>query len=162
MTGVGKFDGSTATALGVGTVVLEALAEHAKDGRPLEVCGVLFGAYDDEGVAKVDGCAALANVSSTPEHEYRMDPDQQAQVWDRVRAMGLEVLAVWHTHPAGPIGPSETDLEYMQPWLLYPVLSFDPLTSGARWQLHVYRLGEDGEAVEVPVLFQMLPPPPVV
>jgi proteasome lid subunit RPN8/RPN11 len=153
------YDGSTATALQVGLSVEQAMHMHGRSALPNEACGVLFGRYDEDGVAVVEGCARLANVSEDPAHTYRFDEGQQAEVWDAVRARGLEVLAVWHTHPSGPQGPSQSDLAYMQPWLLYPILSADPEHPEHEARLAVYRLTNGGEGgyEEVPVRLQLLP-----
>jgi proteasome lid subunit RPN8/RPN11 len=86
-----------------------------------EQCGVIFG-YGIDDVAVCRGMAKLNNVAKEPEHSYQFEPWEQAHTWERIEAMGLAVLGVWHTHPAGPVWPSETDLAYMQPWLLYPLL----------------------------------------
>jgi proteasome lid subunit RPN8/RPN11 len=143
------FDGSTATALAIGPDVQAALVGHARAARPLEACGVIYGVYSADGVALARGCGRLANVASNPEHEYRFDPVQQGEVWDAVRGLGFEVLAVWHTHPSGPETPSSTDLDAMQPWLLYPVLSRTP--ESCKWMMKVFRLDAEGGAELVPL-----------
>ena len=128
------------------------MRKHAGRAAPEEACGVLFGRYNARGVAVVHGLARLANVSSKPTHAYEFAPDQQAATWDDVRRMDLEVLAVWHSHPEGPPHPSGTDLEYMQPWLLYAVLSRDPARPGLEAVFQVWRLASGTPGYEeVPV-----------
>lgn len=87
-----------------------------------ERCGVVYGLVIGE-EAWVAGSVQLGNVAADPAHNYEFDPEQQARIWHRVDQNGYEVLAIWHTHPEGPTGPSTTDVAFAQPWLLYPVLS---------------------------------------
>lgn len=111
-----------------------------------EQCGVIAGMRQGE-EAFVIACAQLRNASHKPESNYEFDPDQQALVWEEVAKMGAEVLGVWHTHPHGPAHPSQTDVAYMTPWLVYPVL----VPAVGRTLMTVYRLSDDGEGyVSVP------------
>jgi proteasome lid subunit RPN8/RPN11 len=88
----------------------------------LERCGIIFGVKDAEGTGWVAGCAELLNVAADPVHNYAFEESAQAKAWSRVERWGYEVLGIWHTHPSGPEGPSQTDLDYAQPWYCYPVL----------------------------------------
>lgn len=105
----------------MGAAVWEDLRVAGIDTAGLERCGVLVGGVAD-GVAYVTGCGELQNVAADPVHHYEFDPAQQAATWERAERWGYQVLGVWHTHPAGPEEPSETDLAYMTPWLLYPII----------------------------------------
>lgn len=113
----------------------------------LERAGILFGSIVGD-QAYVAGCAELQNVAADPQHTYEFDPGAQAKAWSRVERWGYEVLGIWHTHPEGPSTPSTTDLEYMQAWLLYPVLYPDLPGDGAA--MTVYKLDGAGGYVEVP------------
>lgn len=126
-------------SLWMGPTVYSQLGMHASGQRDREVCGVMFGhRVIDQGVKRglVLGCARLANVAEDPTSAYRFDPDQQAATWRQVRAMRLEVLGVWHSHPTGPPHPSQTDVEYMQPWLAYVIL----VPGAGRVEMTCYRL----------------------
>jgi proteasome lid subunit RPN8/RPN11 len=105
----------------MGAAVWEDLRVAGVDRAGLERCGVLVGGVAD-GVAYVTGCGELQHVAADPVHHYEFDPAQQAATWERAERWGYQVLGVWHTHPAGPEEPSETDLAYMTPWLLYPLV----------------------------------------
>lgn len=111
------------TRLRMGPGVFQDLAEAGKDWTEgKERCGILFGAVDEDGCAWAAGSAELLNASRDPWHAYEFEPLTQARAWARIEGWGYEVLGIWHTHPAGPEGPSGTDLAYAQPWFLYPVL----------------------------------------
>ena len=126
-------------SLWMGPTVYSQLSEAASAGEGRETCGVLLGhRVVDAGVRRglVIGCAELFNAAKDPIHNYAFDAGQQSRVWDQVRAMRLEMLGIWHSHPTGPAHPSQTDVEYMQPWLAYAILS----PRGARWALACYRV----------------------
>ncbi len=53
----------------------------------------------------------MENVSPTPEKEYLVDPRQQLAVLRTADEAGMEVLAIYHSHPSGPALPSATDRE---------------------------------------------------
>jgi proteasome lid subunit RPN8/RPN11 len=144
-------------ALAMGPEVFADLCIAGNDwSSDLERCGILFGIIDGT-TAYVAGCAELQNVSSDPAHSYEFDAHVQAKSWSRVENWGYDVLAVWHTHPEGPAGPSGTDIAFAMPWLLYPVLS--PGGDGAQPEVHVFRLTDtEGGYEEVPLEVQQSAP----
>lgn len=86
----------------------EGMVEHARAGAPEEVVGVLAGEHDDdESVAERRYRAA--NAASTPETRYEIDPAEELELLQRVDDEGLDVVGFYHTHPRGPLAPSETD-----------------------------------------------------
>jgi proteasome lid subunit RPN8/RPN11 len=80
------------------------IIEHARRGYPAEVCGLVAGR---------DGVATAAhpgrNISPTPADTYELDHDTLARVFDFEDA-GLELVAIYHSHPHGPDRPSPTDI----------------------------------------------------
>jgi len=82
------------------------IVEHALRGYPAEVCGLVAGR---------DGVATAAysgrNISPTPAVTYELDHDTLARVFDFEDA-GLELVAIYHSHPRGPETPSPTDIAH--------------------------------------------------
>ena len=82
------------------------IVEHARSGYPAEVCGLVAGR---------DGVATAAypgrNISPTPADTYELDHDTLARVFDFEDA-GLELVAIYHSHPRGPETPSPTDIAH--------------------------------------------------
>jgi [CysO sulfur-carrier protein]-S-L-cysteine hydrolase len=79
------------------------IIDHAAAGYPEEVCGLIAG-RDGEPIAVHRG----RNISPTPRVAYELDHDtlaRQIQFEDQ----GLELWGIYHSHPAGPETPSETD-----------------------------------------------------
>lgn len=87
-----------------GELIDEILA-HAQAGYPEEVCGLVSGKAG-RALAVYPG----QNVSATPRVEYEMDVQTLARVIEFEDA-GLDLLAIYHSHPHGPAEPSATDVE---------------------------------------------------
>jgi len=82
----------------------DAIIAHASEGFPLEVCGILGG---NDGV--VSSFFRMTNADRSNEH-FMMEPREQFAVMKELRAMGLELLAIYHSHPESPARPSTEDI----------------------------------------------------
>lgn len=85
--------------------VIEQLLTHAKKEAPVEACGYLAA---QDGV--ITSAYGLTNVDQSIEH-FSFDPKEQFTVLRDVRAKGLELVAVYHSHPASPARPSVEDIK---------------------------------------------------
>jgi proteasome lid subunit RPN8/RPN11 len=127
-----------------------ALCAAARDAAPLEACGLLAGR---------DGHASwfrrLRNADESAEH-YRMAPEEQFAAVRALRAEGLRLLAIWHSHPATPARMSAEDLRLaFTPDVIYVIVSLaDP--SGPR--VKGFRV-TDGVPEETPIRIGGAPPP---
>ena len=99
------------------------LIAHAREGFPLEVCGILGGTQDT-----VSAIYRMANTDASKEH-FTMDPREQFAVVKDLRAKGLTMLAIYHSHPESPARPSEEDIRLaLTPGVSYVIISLaDPL-----------------------------------
>jgi proteasome lid subunit RPN8/RPN11 len=77
---------------------------HAKEGFPLEMCGILGGINSTVSVNY-----RMTNTDASNEH-FMMDPKEQFAVIKDLRAKGLSMLALYHSHPETPARPSEEDI----------------------------------------------------
>ena len=94
------------------------LIAHALEGLPLEVCGILGGR---EGT--VEQAFRLTNVDASNEH-FTMEPREQFAVAKQLRAAGLEMTAIYHSHPESPARPSEEDIRLaLTPDVSYVIIS---------------------------------------
>jgi len=120
--------------------------QHAREGKPHEVCGVLGGNRDD-GEAQVGYVRRVENVSETPRVNYLMEPEEQLEAIDEVQEAGYDVVGFYHSHPEGPEQPSETDAERANwPDHSYVIVSLglgEPFTGSWVWT------GEEFEQEEV-------------
>jgi [CysO sulfur-carrier protein]-S-L-cysteine hydrolase len=82
----------------------EAIIEQARQGFPLEVCGILGGR---DGV--VTSHYPMSNTDASNEH-FMMDPKEQFAVVKALRGSGEEMLVIYHSHPESPARPSQEDI----------------------------------------------------
>jgi len=85
-------------------VIHRALVEHAQNGFPLEVCGILGGCG-----SVVQSHYPLTNTDASNEH-FMMEPKQQFAVVKALRAQGQTMAAIYHSHPESPARPSREDI----------------------------------------------------
>jgi len=116
--------------------VYDAVIDHARTGAPEEVCGVLGGDHGD-GESEVDRALRATNVADSPRTAYELDPAEQLDLMRTVEDAGREVVGFYHSHPAGPPTPSETDREQAT-WVgyVYVIVSLDgeyPYVGAWRW-----------------------------
>ena len=113
----------------------DAIIDHAIDGQPEEICGVLGGQFDEER-SRVTSIYRATNVSERPRTEYFMDPEEQLELLDEIEDQGDDVVGFYHSHPAGPTVPSTTD-EARATWpgysYLIAALDGHPFIGSWRW-----------------------------
>lgn len=127
-----------AIARGVARDMLEAAWEAA----PLEACGLLAGAG-----GRASKCYVLANADESAEH-YSMQPAEQFAAVKDMRARGLALVAIWHSHPASHARMSAEDMRLAYtPDVAYVILSL--AEPGGR-TIRAFDVC-DGVAQEVPV-----------
>jgi proteasome lid subunit RPN8/RPN11 len=95
----------------------EAMVAQAVAELPNECCGLLAGTLrpiDTAGpgpaVGRVVCCYPLVNKAASP-REFLSDAHSLFAAHRDMRNRGLEVLAVYHSHPTSDPVPSRTDLE---------------------------------------------------
>lgn len=101
---MGRGDLPALTQLRLKSSQLESMRTHVEACLPLEGCGLLIG---KGGV--VQQVILVRNEAVSPVR-FRMDPREQLHAFDRMDAEGLDLLAIFHSHPAGPAMPSVTDI----------------------------------------------------
>lgn len=144
--------------------VRDDLLEHARDGAPDEVCGVLAGERRVEGSGesgdapdRVTASHRVSNVAAMSRARYELDPSETMATIEAVEADGDDVVGFYHSHPQGPAGPSATD-RARATWTGYVyaiVLPEDDEVRAWRWTgetfepLTVEIEGEDGNGGEI-------------
>lgn len=82
---------------------------HAHSERPLECCGLLAG-HIAEGVGTVTMWFAVKNDAASPT-EYFSNPRDMLTAFRTMRERGLELLAIYHSHPTSAAVPSHRDID---------------------------------------------------
>ncbi len=90
--------------------IVDAIFAQGKLELPNEACGYLAG--KDDAVSKH---YEMTNVDQSNEH-FTLDPKEQFKVLKETRKEGIDILAIYHTHPETPARPSQEDIK----------LAFDP------------------------------------
>src|ERR1041384_4050404 len=80
--------------------MLDYVQQHA----PLESCGLLAGKAD-----RVEKIIFVRNQAQSPVR-FVMDPYEQLEGFDWIESNGLDLVGIFHSHPAGPETASMTDI----------------------------------------------------
>lgn len=120
--------------------IATAIIEHARAGYPDEVCGIV-GGRGGRGWLLYLG----RNVAPHPRISYELDVDTLSRQIE-LEAAGLELAAIYHSHPHGPEMPSATDIgRAFYPDAVYIICN---LADRDKAILRGYRI-RDGRAWEV-------------
>jgi proteasome lid subunit RPN8/RPN11 len=124
--------------------ILADMVAHAREVKPYECCGLLAGTAGvvtqqyriTNRVAREPQAEQLfahmsaKNLNVLSERQraevaYFMDTGEQARAQRDWQQKGLDLLVVYHSHPASPPYPSDTDIKLAQaPLTFYPDLTF--------------------------------------
>lgn len=110
----------------------EEMVAHAQAELPNECCGLLAGTAD----GRVTHCYPLVNEAASPK-EYLSEPKSMFAAVKDMRQQGIDILAIYHSHPTSEPVPSKTDLErnYMNGVLNFIVSLADEAPSVRGWWL---------------------------
>ena len=139
----------------------DAMIEQALAEYPNECCGLLAGlpaacVPARQGPAGKDGRVAQIYKMTNTQHSpinYLMDPREQFVAFKEMRAKGLSLLAIYHSHPHTQAYPSKTDVRLAYyPEAAYLILS---LEDKAKPVLNAYRISSDEGETITPELFEV-------
>jgi len=80
------------------------MRSYIKKHAWLEACGLLAGKKDT-----VQAVLEIKNQAQSPVR-FVMDPQEQLAAFNWIDAKGLDLLAIFHSHPAGPETVSAIDI----------------------------------------------------
>jgi [CysO sulfur-carrier protein]-S-L-cysteine hydrolase len=118
----------------------QEMLNHVDRQVPLEACGLLAGKND-----RVEKVILVWNQAQSPAR-FVMDPYEQLQAFDWIGSNGLDLLGIFHSHPAGPEIASTTDIAEAA----YEVIHLIWSRPQNRWQARGFWI-EKGQATEVPL-----------
>ena len=111
----------------------EEMRLHVTSLAPEEACGLIAGIVEQ---------ARLVLPITNELHSavrYSMAPDELLRAFIQIDELGLELVAIYHSHPAGPARPSPTDIgEAFYPNAVY--LIWSPGTTG--WTCQGFNIQE--------------------
>ncbi len=98
--------------------ILDAMVAQARAELPNEACGLLAGRSP-----RVEKRYQMTNTNQSGEH-FMMAPDEQFAAVKAIRAAGLEMLAIYHSHPETPARPSNEDIRLaLTPGVAHVIIS---------------------------------------
>ena len=127
--------------------VRESILEHVREGAPDEVVGVLAGDHGDP--STVDAVYRAENAADTPETRYEIAPAEEIELLERVDDDGFDVVGFYHSHPRGPLEPSEVEARLAAwPGYSYVIVSLADGEAVGSWRWDGERF--EAEAVRSP------------
>lgn len=119
----------------------ERMLNDVRSRTPEEACGLVAGLNRQS-----EKIYVITNMESSP-YRFRMAPEEQLLAFNDIESRKLELLAIYHSHPNGPISPSPTDItEFAYPETVYLIWS----RVDSDWICRGYQI-TDRDVREVPV-----------
>ena len=120
--------------LKIPTTVYIEMVHAAQKTAPLEACGLLGGNN-----RQVSRFYLLTNADASPEH-FSMIPEEQFAAAKDMRKRGINILAIWHSHPSTPARMSAEDAKLaFTPDVAYVIVS---LAQGANPECRAFAVNE--------------------
>lgn len=110
---------------------------------PEEACGIIAGEGNHSRLV-----IPVTNILHSPSR-FRMEPREQLGAFVLASEKGLDILAVYHSHPYGIYEPSATDLdELTYPGIIYLIW----YSQSNQWRCRGYLVDSPTDVSEVPVI----------
>ncbi|HWM93768.1 MAG TPA: M67 family metallopeptidase [Thermoanaerobaculia bacterium] len=110
----------------ISTRHLHTAGRHASVSYPDECCGVLIGRSlgDAANTTVVERVLSVGNERNDSRHNrYLINPETVLAAHKEARALGLDVVGYYHSHPDHPARPSDFDREHAWPGVSYLIIS---------------------------------------
>lgn len=120
--------------------IIDEIRRQALAEAPNEACGYLAG-LDGQVRYRIE----MTNVDASPEH-FSFDPSEQFGASRTARKDGLELVAVYHSHPETPARMSAEDIRLANDTrIIYVIMSL------AENRTKAFKIGDDKTVHEVPL-----------
>jgi len=119
----------------------DEMIRHVEAQKPLEACGLLAGKNN-----RVEKVILVRNQAQSPVR-FVMDPYEQLRAFEWVESQALELVGIFHSHPAGPGTVSATDIAEAA----YEVVHLIWSRPNGQWEALGFWL-ENGQATEITLL----------
>lgn len=100
---------------------IDILAKHAKDVSPNESCAILFGKIEKDHF-RVKDIFLTKNVENSPVN-FTISNDELIKGYQEAEKRKLDIVGIFHSHPASEAYPSVTDQKFMEinpvPWVIF-------------------------------------------
>jgi proteasome lid subunit RPN8/RPN11 len=90
---------------------LESIQAQMAQSLKREVCGLIGGVWQPyPRKATAHEVVAISNSDPQPSHRFRMSPPEQLAAMLHFHRQGWQTVAIYHSHPHGPLVPSASDI----------------------------------------------------
>ena len=119
------------------------MLQHVAEHIPLEACGLLAGKN-----GQVEKVIPVRNQAQSSVR-FVMDPYEQLQAFEWIDSQGLDLVGIFHSHPAGPETVSATDIAEAAYDVVQVILS----AAAGTWKMRGFWI-QAGKAQEVTLLLR--------
>jgi len=131
---------------------LHTIDRHASISYPEECCGVLIGRCHSDATF-VERVLSVGNARGGDQSRYLISPETVLAAHKEARALGLEVVGYYHSHPDHPAVPSDADRTEAWAEKSYLIVS---VAKRRMVEARSWRLGADGEGFEEEIVDQAM------
>ncbi|MBI2265589.1 MAG: M67 family metallopeptidase [Armatimonadetes bacterium] len=119
------------------------LLDHGTRASPKEACGILAGRQ-----GRTTAFYPAVNVEEGHE-KYSISPQELARILKDLEGKGLDLIGIFHSHPATPAYPSVTDVELA----CYPDSAYVILSLGDEPSIKAFSIRE-GKVTDIPITIE--------
>lgn len=101
----------------------DVMIQHAQGAFPNECCGVVFGVVEGEHKTGRLAVAMENAYQGSQADRYEIRQTELLAADEKARQQGLELIAIFHSHPDSDAYFSQTDLKNSSSWYSFVVLS---------------------------------------
>ena len=112
----------------------ERILMHAETCYPMECCGFLLGMRQGDSLRVVEALPAANTASGR--NRYRIAPEAALEAELHSRRRGLEVIAIYHSHPETGAFPSAVDRDEAIPGTVHVIAGRGEGVELRAWALH--------------------------
>ena len=99
-------------------IVIDHILAQAEREAPIEACGFLFGMP-----GRITKDHQMTNADGREDH-FSFDPNEHLAALKAASANGLDIVGIYHSHPATPARPSDEDIKLAHyPGIIYLIIS---------------------------------------
>jgi proteasome lid subunit RPN8/RPN11 len=121
----------------------EQVREHAAEGYPFEICGILIATPGSHPVTQTR--RVRNTVVERARDRYEMDPLDQIRIQRECDDAGLEIVGYYHSHPDHPAQASITDSRRSWAGPVYVIVS---CVNGQVVDGNAFRAERDGGSMQ--------------
>jgi proteasome lid subunit RPN8/RPN11 len=142
---------ATVTLLRLGPAIAERIRKHGAETYPHECCGALLGRdADASGIGEetpsrdvLDLFPLVNRRDDSPRNRFSVTSEDVLAAEKAARALGIDVVGWYHSHPDHPAEPSQYDRDHAWPWYSYIIVS---VANGDPQYMTSWRLNDDRAA----------------